>query len=268
MSKPRIAICFFGITRSLKTTISGIESNILEPAQRLGDVTVFSHFFEQAEIYNPRSGEFGKMDPDAHNLLPNDWLELEAPDKCLDRWDFGELKSFGDYWEDDFRSLRNLVHQLHSLHRVTDAALSDNHDLVLFCRPDLHYFDSFESEIHAAQSSRRSCVRLPAWGSWHGLNDRFAIASGKKAINAYGSRIESALGFCRWRNAPLHAESLVQYRLRRKLVSTQFIDIKGARVRSNGVVVEEDFAAHPEHHTRFKIFKGDVKFLLQKAGLY
>lgn len=106
---PKIAICFFGITRSLKFTISSIEKNILKPAHALGEVRVFCHFFVQTEIDNPRSGEKGLLRQDEHTLLNPSWLELEEPDQCLAMHGFAELKTWGDSWGDDFRSLRNLV---------------------------------------------------------------------------------------------------------------------------------------------------------------
>ena len=62
LAKKKIAICFFGITRSLKYTIGSIEENILNPARTLGDVRVFAHFFNQERVENSRSRESTALD--------------------------------------------------------------------------------------------------------------------------------------------------------------------------------------------------------------
>lgn len=91
----KIAICFFGITRSLSHTVSSIERNVLAPARELGDAAIYSHFFLQRELNNPRSGEQGQLNLDEHRLLPGTWLQLEEPDACLAEHGFGQLKSWG-----------------------------------------------------------------------------------------------------------------------------------------------------------------------------
>ena len=266
MSRPRIAICFFGITRSLKHTIDSIERNVLNPARRSGTVTVLSHFFQQDRIDNPRSGESGALDTEEYRLLPNDWIELEPPETCLERWDFEGLKAHGDYWNDDFRSLRNLVHQQHSLHRVTCAALETDPDLVLFCRPDLHYHDSFEGQITQALKDRLPTVRLPDWEAWRGRNDRFAIARGTRAIRAYGQRIEVAKKFCLWCEEPLHAERLLAYALRRRLVRVKTFPLRASRTRTNGTVVEESFIPPSWRETMPYAIRRRARFIALKTG--
>jgi len=70
--QPRIAIGFFGITRSLKWTLSSIQKNIIEPARSLGDVRLYAHLYQQEYVLNPRSGEDHPMDPHEHQLL--EWV--------------------------------------------------------------------------------------------------------------------------------------------------------------------------------------------------
>ena len=111
----KIAICFRGISRSLTHTIESIRDNVFAPARELGEVKVFTHLFDQKEINNPRTGETGRLDTAEYQLLQSDWLTLEPPGECLAQHRFDALKSFGDPWNDQFSSLRNLIHELHSL---------------------------------------------------------------------------------------------------------------------------------------------------------
>ena len=267
MVRPRIAVCFFGITRSLSHTIASIEANVLAPARQQGEVTVLSHFFEQTQIDNPRSGEAGTLNTQEHKLLPNDWLELEPPGTGLDQWGFEELKQHGDRWSDDFRSLRNLMQQQHSLHRVTDAALKTDPDLVIFCRPDLHYHDSFEDQIARGLKDVWPTVRLPSWQPWIGRNDRFAIARGQRAVRAYGQRVELAQEYCRWREEPLHAEKLVAYALRRHFVRVKTFPLRASRVRISGERVDEVFTPPHWRATLPETLRRRARFVALKTGM-
>ena len=181
----RIGVCFFGITRSLKFTLPSIQENILAPAREFGDIKIYAHFFDQKNIHNPRTNEFGSLDGEEYKLLGADQLVLEEPDACLDHWNFGALQSFGDAWGDDFYSLRNLIHQLHSLNEVTKMAATDGADLVVFARPDLLYHDDLGRSIRKAILGRGPRVVLPCWQHWErGYNDRFAICFGDRAIDS------------------------------------------------------------------------------------
>ena len=243
-ARPSIAVCFFGITRSLAHTLPSIEAHVLGPARRHGSVRVYAHFFRQQAIDNPRSGETGRLDPDEHRLLAPDWLRLEAPDQCLQQWDFEAIKRYGDFWNDEFRSLRNLVHQLHSLHEVTQAVLADGADLCLFCRPDLRYHDSLDRPIRRGLRATGPLAQVPYWQPWMALNDRFALLSGAAATAAYGLRIRRALAFCAAGPRPLHSEPLVKHALAAAAIPVHTIPSRASRVRLDGREAEEDFE-HP-----------------------
>lgn len=236
-----IAICFFGITRSLRHTMPSIEANVLTPARAQGRIRIYAHFFRQRHVRNLRSGENGAADPEEHHLLGCDWLRLEEPDACLSTWSFDTLKRSGDAWHDDFASLRNVVHQQHSLRQVTLAALADGAKVCLFCRPDLRYHDSLARPITRAIRSPNPLVQLPRWQAWEGgLNDRFALCSGEEAIRAYGTRIEQAANYCALRG-PLHAERLLAYALREADIPVRRISTRAGRVRVDGHERHEDF---------------------------
>lgn len=249
---PSIAICFFGITRSLNHTFCSIDKNVLSAASKHGRIKIYSHFFLQEYISNPRSGEAGSYDIDEYKLLDSDWIELEAPDACLSLWNFHEICEFGDFWGDDFRSTRNLVHQLHSLRQVTLAVERDAMEMCIFCRPDLIYHHRFGAIVSKALSQRGDHVWLPYWESWNGYNDRFAICKGSNAIRAYGRRIELMNKFCR-KMGPLHAEKLVKFSLTENRIDTRFTGLRASRVRLDGVVKEEDF-----EHPRMKALRRTI----------
>lgn len=242
METKRIAICFFGITRSLSFTIESVVENVIDPAKETGEVKVFAHFFKQRKIENSRTGESALLNPNEHHLLNADEVELEQPDKFLASSNFGAVSKFGDGFGDQFQSLRNLFHQLYSLQKVTLNALEWNPDIVVFVRPDLQYHDSMFN-IYKRASRLSDGVFVPNWQHWDGLNDRFSVAVGTKAIRAYGLRFEQVLSYCEHMNAPLHSEKLLKYVLRNERIRT--MGIRASRVRANLTLAEEPF-----HHYR------------------
>jgi len=221
-----------------------IEANILGPARTAGKTQIYAHFFRQRSIADARTGESGQLDVEEHRLLRPDWLELEEPDLCLETWDFEGLKRHGDFWQNNFLSLRNLVHQLHSLNRVTEAALADGAKICLFLRPDLRYHDSLVSAVTRAAAAARAdkaLVQLPRWQPWGGRNDRFAVAAGPAAIAAYGQRVTRLIEFCIATGGPVHSEQLVAYALDRAGISVRTIAARASRVRLGGGERYEDF---------------------------
>lgn len=239
---PNIAICFFGITRSLRYTIDNIVAHVITPARAAGSVRLYGHFFAQSHVYNPRNGENGRFPADEHALLNLDALELEEPEHCLGLRDHAGLAAWGDAWDNGGHSLRNLVHQLHSLDRVTNMALAGGADMFLFARPDLRYHDSLAGPIRRAVTSASPLVQLPYWQPWYGFNDRFALCSGEAAARAYGGRIAQAHAMCARNEVPLHGERLVKFALAEADIPVRFISSRASRVRVDGHERYEDFA--------------------------
>lgn len=242
MQNQKIAICFFGITRSLSRTMSSIETNILKPAERLGETKTYGHFFSLARIDNPRTQEQTVLDPDEYKLLNADWISFTKPGSILEECGFDKLKSYGDFWQDDFKSLSNLVHQLYSLKAVATQAKTDEPDIFVFCRPDLLYHDSFEKDLVKALGKQKEYVALPRWQRHKGgFNDRFAICTSLQAAEAYAFRLEQALNFCDVFSRPLHAEQLLRFALHTKKVATTRLGVRASRMRSTGVLKDEKF---------------------------
>lgn len=239
----KICIAFFGITRSLQSTIESINSNIILPAKKLGDTTVLGHLYDQAKINNPRSNESGSLNPNEHELISFNWLKREKPSLCLDRWNFTEVCRHGDHWGDDFKSLSNLIHQLNSLHCVTQEAIKHQPDIVIFCRPDLLYHDNFSSILNkATHQAKNQNAYIPFWQWQSGLNDRFSVCTGKNSIEAYGNRIEQIQNYFEKLNEPLHSERLLKFALARQRIHIKPILLRASRVRLGGEVKDESFS--------------------------
>lgn len=236
----KIAICFFGITRSLKHTLPSIVDNIISPSRSIGIVKMYCHFFKLKTINNPRSGESIELDINEYKLLQADNVKLDEPDFFLEQEWFEKIKSFGDSFNDGHRSTKNLLNQLYSLKQSTLMAVNDGADIVIFARPDLVYHDSLLSIISEAASYRGNRVYVPCWQNWGGMNDRFAVAVGKDSILKYGSRYDQIEKFCKVTQSALHSEKLLKFAIGND-VNVMKVRHRASRMRANGEMKEEIF---------------------------
>jgi hypothetical protein len=253
----KIAIAFYGITRSLKYTATSIAQNVTQPAKSVGAVTVYCHFFRQRHISNPRTGEVGLLDLDEWNLLSPDVALLEEPDLLCEQEHFDALWPFGDAWEDEGQSLRNILRQLISLQRVTqEIRRNGGADVVIFLRPDMLFHDAFP--MAQWKAIRPNTLIVPNWQWSGGLNDRFAIC-GSDAFETYGLRLNAALEFCSAKKRPMHSERLLMRALSLSTVQLQTTALRATRVRYDGTLAKESF-------NRVKLAKRVEAYLLCNIG--
>ncbi|CAM9396563.1 unnamed protein product [Ascophyllum nodosum] len=59
-TSPRVAVCFFGLTRSLRWTLPSVRHRLLDVLRESGmSVDTFVHTYDLKEVYNERAGEEG-----------------------------------------------------------------------------------------------------------------------------------------------------------------------------------------------------------------
>ena len=76
----KVALCFWGLTRSLKHTIESIHENILKPLQENQiEYTIFLHTYKFESPYiNPRAKEVNvELDFDEYSLLEPDFVQID-----------------------------------------------------------------------------------------------------------------------------------------------------------------------------------------------
>ncbi|MDR7305633.1 hypothetical protein J2X15_000911 [Rhodoferax saidenbachensis] len=238
----RIAVAIFGIPRGAKLTFAPFIENIVKQAKAVGEVRLFGHFFTVKQVTNARSGEGGALDQENFNIYRDFNVVTEPPEQCLSEYNVEAFMRYGDYYGDDFKSVRNLIHQLHSLKTVTKNVQLYQPDAVIFARPDLLYHDKIPSWIIRNAATHPDRCFLPHWQWWGGYNDRFSVC-GRNAYLHYGTRIENILNYCSRGNRPLHAERLLRETLRLKNVGLRQLDVRASRVRVGDVVKDESFDA-------------------------
>lgn len=237
---PKIAVALYGLPRASSLTLPSIQANILEPAKRLGELEVRYHFLEQRCVDNPSTGEDAALSLENYRLFEPFIGDLESPDGIPELHGFERIKVYGDAWDNGFKSLRNILLQLHSLKHVTTQVLDLGPDIVVFARPDLLYHDSFESDLRSALSGPKKLAYIPHWQWCGGYNDRFCIV-GKEAIEAVGCRVNMIEKYLSELQRPLHAERLLQFTIDQMRVKVCPVNLHASRVRVGGIVHQEKF---------------------------
>lgn len=232
----KIAVCFFGITRNLKEhTLDSIEQCLLSPvAEKDPAYKKFGHFNIVSRISNPRTREREvSVNPMEFELLKCDAIAQTDQQLVDEQLNFDEIKKFGDGWNDNYFSLKNLLRQFYSLNEVTKLLLAagQSFDLVIYSRADIRFQKPVKIPL-----IRANTLYTPWFDQYRGLNDRFALGDFATMIK-YGQRCSMAQQYCNETGKPLHAESfLLWYANKQGLRNTDLTSIEFCRVRANGVV--------------------------------
>lgn len=243
-NKVKIAIAFFGLPRNSSVCFPSIQDKLYTSVNNF-EVKSFYHLYKQKDVVNKRSGENDELLESNYKFFDEMVGVLEDPGLCLPLWGFEEIKKLGDTWNDDYSSIKNLIHQLNSLYQVTSLIKGSEYDpdVVIFIRPDLFYHDSLPMYSLVGAYKEPRTVYIPGWQWWNGLNDRFSIC-GKESYFAYGSRIVLAKEFCLSNNRGIHSERLLKYSLVKSRTRIKFLNCTASRVRVSGLVVDEEFSSN------------------------
>lgn len=217
---------------------------------------MLAHFFDQSRIDNPRSNEVGPLDVFEHRLLEPDVIELEPPNQCLETMNYDRHLEIHDPWGDNHRSLRNLLHQLHSLARVGTLATDTLADVYLFLRPDLRYLDDFKPFIQYAAAVKEPTIFFPNWQHHGGMNDRFALIAGQDAARIYSTRGSNVWEFTTKFGGKFNGERLLKYSVLKAGLRAEPVYLRAERVRSTGTVRIESF-----RRPKSKLSKTTLRFL-------
>jgi hypothetical protein len=266
----RVAVVFFGVARGVSVTIASIKSRIYacNPGDEFSFFTVASLNLVE-RINNPRTGETGVLvDPAEAFLLDADVYALVRQNDAAIADAFAAVRRQRDYFDNEWISVRNSLHQLASLRRAWRLCLDAGaFDYFLFVRPDLIYNDDIKLRDIVSGFDGGGNIALPAWHDWGGLNDRFALADATAARH-YAARLDLVAAYCA--ETVFHPESFLAYALEQGGCRVCVLPVKAQRVRGDGAIVREDFGESvidlPLHPERFFIRSGQVCFADDGGG--
>lgn len=252
----KIALCFWGLTRSLKYTIDSIKKNILQPLDDENiEYKIFVHSFSFNSIYNnPRAEERNiTLDFDEYILLHPDFVEIEDQDKVKQEIDLHKYRSQPDPWESNYTCLDNFLCAMYSKRQLGIMVNHSNidFDYIVYLRPDLHYLTPFDVRFFSITTKFNVCT--PNFHLFPKLNDRFCILDACN-LDKYCGMFNYMYEYSRL--YPLHSERFQYYIMTQQFKwSVRYIPIQFNRVRANGKEL-------PDAANYFKVLRKREKSML------
>lgn len=234
----RIALAFWGLTRSLKYTVDSIKKNILNELERHGiEYCIFMHTYRFEGPYsNPRTHERQiHLNFEEYQLLNPDVVTIDDQDEVKKNLDLKAYRTKGDPWRNKYASLDNFVCALYSKKKVTEMV--ENHvdassfDYVMFLRPDVKYLVPFTPVF--LEKVTDDTIAIPNFHMFCGFNDRFAICN-RETYTKYGKLFDHLLAFSQ--RASPHSETMHARMMKHYNIKIAPINFFFNRVRATGAM--------------------------------
>jgi len=268
---PRVAVCFYGLNRSLRYTIQSIRNHILFPLiNACADVELYFHTWTLIALNDTHNGEAGVPlgGPSEELDLLNRLGILLKRYIIEDQTIFDKTLEFNRsaYAAIDERyngpNLRNLLRQLESLRRVTQLWELDrkNIDFILYLRPDLSFLDDLN--ITTLFNLGATQFMTPYWGQYTGLNDRLVAGRPRTAIR-FGNRLDLT-----WYYASniqyLRSEAFLKWvMINHHRLRPVITNLRAQCIRATGLIAPNDiclrYCQYPKH---IQICRADCRRIL------
>ena len=192
----RVAIIFFGLTRSLKNIYNNLTENLFNELTNNGyNYDIFIHTYSLENPYiNPWSGEsISNYDNTAYKILNPKYYIIENQNVVEKRLNINSYCSNLSNWKGCANTpemkrylVRNMILALHSKKMVTQLFKEhkNEYNYVIITRPDQMLNAKLNTNAFSLLNDRN--IIIPYEHSYHGYNDRFCIAKPNVAIK-YGT---------------------------------------------------------------------------------
>jgi hypothetical protein len=234
----KVALIFWGLTRSLKYTLESIHKNIFDVLKEHSiEYDVFIHTYNiKGTYYNPRAGEkelTGVCSDDCVKLNPTKYM-IDIQEEVQKDINLLQYRSKGNPWGGSFHTLDNFITAMYSKMKATELCFStgNDYDCYLFLRPDVLYLNPID--VSWLTSVNDTTIMVPNFHhtSWK-FNDRAAICN-KRVAELYGNIFTDMLDYSK--QMKLHSETIHLIHMKKYGVSPEFIHFRFNRVRITGKV--------------------------------
>lgn len=243
----KVAICFWGLNRSIEHTIERLEQYLFRVLQDAGvQYKIFLHALILTRPYtNPRANEHQKyLDQHSWSMLHPDMYEIEDQDIVDKTLQLSQYHRQSDPWQTDkisgyipYSCVDNCIRSLYSLDKVTTMweTSGEQFNAVLYIRPDIRLLQPFR--IEWLEVLHPNTIYCPNFHLIDGWNDRLALGI-PAVMKHYGHRFHQALGFST--QFPFHSERFLAYTMKQKKIIVEHISFPFWRIRAGGRVHEGD----------------------------
>lgn len=239
----KIAICFWGLTRSLKYTIKSIHKHIFDVFKNSNiEYKIFMHTYKVNSLYsNPRAKEYNIMlENEEYKLLEPDYYTIDLQEEVEKKLDFKSYRTFKDPWNTNYKTMDNFILAMYSKKKLLELINNSEEIFTHFLcvRPDVKYLNSFD--IKWLYNINNNDIYIPDFHQYHfGFNDRMALITNKKILDIYLNIFDYMKEYSK--NNMLHSETCIRYILKKNIINLNIISIPFYfnRVRANGIMIKD-----------------------------
>lgn len=237
----RVALAFWGLTRSLKYTIGSIKKNILDILKKENiQYDIYIHTYSLNKAYsNTRAGERNiALNNNEYKLLHPYYSFVDSQSHIMNKLKLSSYRTHRDPWNTNYESVNYFILSMFSKYKVTkfiEAHNKNNYDYIIFLRPDVKYLNKFDTKFFNLVNDNTICI--PNFQTFAGFNDRFCITTYKNGL-LYGKLYNNLLEYSK--KHPLHSETFMGYYMKKIYgLKILFIPFYFNRVRSDGREVND-----------------------------
>ena len=194
MKNKKVAIIFYGLTRSLSSTIESIKNNLLTPLNNNSmEYDIFIHTYK---IYGPYNNVWSNEHIESYNnedvekILNTKYFIYDNQEEIINSINFDEYYTKLGNWSGQsmFNEeltkylIKNLCLALYSKKKITNIFenYKDDYDYGIIIRPDILIID--EIDINYFNELNDNNIIIPEKDWWSGCNDRFCIGKPETII--------------------------------------------------------------------------------------
>ena len=244
----KVALAFFGITRSLSYTNESIQKNILNVLKENNmEYDIYLHTYTFTGNYNNKRTKESLTIKDINNeeykLLNPDYLALDVHEDICNRLDFSQYRSKPDPWHSNYNSVNNYILGCYSKFQLVKLIEKNNktYDYIIYIRPDCLYNQKINMQFFNEVNDTTICIpNFHCFGPYN-INDRFSICN-MNNYKIYGNIFESLLDLSK--KMSLHSETILGFVLKNHNINVKRIQFIFVRIRCSGKVALLDKNDH------------------------
>ena len=240
----KVALAFWGLTRSLKYTIGSINEKILNILKTNNiEYKIFMHTWTINSVYNNTYAKEANihLDNEEYKLLNPDYFETHDQDDFKKNIKLNAFRTHKDPWKTKYETVDNFICAMFSKSRCTQLISKSNEkfDYVIFLRPDCMYLTIFNISFFKLVNNNTICI--PNFALYHNFNDRFCITN-MNTYQLYGNIFTKLFNYSK--KHPLHSETfhyniIKQHKTKnKKKINIKLINFRFRRVRANGNIIK------------------------------